>query len=499
MAAARVVVVGIGPAGVDLLLPAARTAIERIPFRFVRTRRHPALLELEREGHAFHSFDDVYDTAPDLAAVYAAIVDALVEAAVAEGEVLYAVPGNPAVAEHTVVLLRNAAHAGAIDLTVIPGLSFAELAWARAGVDPMRGAHVVDGRAIAGRAVALPAGPVLIAQCDTPAVLSDVKLELLDTMSADAPVTVLQRLGLADEQVVSVALADLDRTVVPDHLTAVLVHAPGVGAAHEMTRLLDLAERLRRPGGCPWDAEQTHHSLTRYLLEEAYEVVEAVEALPAGAPGGAEPVPPEAYSALEDELGDLLYQVVFHAVLAEEAGAFTVADVTRGVHDKLVHRHPHVFGDVEADTTADVMRNWEQLKKVEQGTSSIVANIPPALPSLLYAHKLYRKAASIGLEPGAAPDAIRALARAADALPGATPDTVEAQLGELLAAAVVFARAHGIDAESALRGWAARFRDRFEATEHLAIDRGIDLASASTETVETLWDEAARSHESAGG
>jgi tetrapyrrole methylase family protein / MazG family protein len=498
VAAARVVVAGLGPADVDLLLPAARRAIEQIPRRFVRTRRHPALGTLEREGYAFHSFDDVYDTAPDLATVYAAIVDALVEAAVAEGEVLYAVPGNPAVAEHTVLLLRDAARIGAIDLTVIPGLSFAELAWARAGVDPMSGAHVVDGRAIAGRAVALPAGPVLIAQCDTLAVLSDVKLTLLDTMTADAPVTVLQRLGLADEQVASVALADLDRTVVPDHLTAVLVHAPGGGAAYEVTRLLELAEQLRRPGGCPWDAEQTHHSLTRYLLEEAYEVVEAVEALPAGAPGGAEPVPPEAYLALEDELGDLLYQVVFHAVLAEEAGAFTVADVARGIHDKLVYRHPHVFGDVEADTTADVMRNWEQLKKVEQGTSSIVANIPPGLPSLLYAHKLYRKAASVGLEPGAAPDAIRALARAADALPGATPDTVEAQLGELLAAAVVFARAHGIDAESALRGWAVRFRDRFEATERLAIDHGIDLASASTETVEALWEEAAQRHETAG-
>ena len=145
MAAARVVVVGLGPAGVDLLLPAAHTVIDRIPRRFVRTRRHPALVALEAEGYPFHSFDDLYETAPDLAAVYAAIVDALVEAAVAEGEVLYAVPGNPAVAEHPLSCCAKRRARGAIDLTVIPGLSFVELAWAR-GVDPMSGVQVVDGR-----------------------------------------------------------------------------------------------------------------------------------------------------------------------------------------------------------------------------------------------------------------------------------------------------------------------------------------------------------------
>ncbi len=160
-------------------------------------------------------------------------------------------------------------------------------------------------------------------------------------------------------------------------------------------RLLQLAKRLRDPGGCPWDAEQTHHSLTRYILEEAYEVVEAVENLPASG-----------YASLEDELGDLLYQVVFHAIIAEETGEFTMADVARGIHDKLVRRHPHVFGDVIADETDDVLRNWEQIKKEEKGTTSIVAGITPGLPSLLYTHKLFRKAASVGLEPGTLDEAL---------------------------------------------------------------------------------------------
>ena len=273
-----------------------------------------------------------------------------------------------------------------MEVELVAGVSFADLAWVRLGVDPMDGdVRVVDGRAIEAAELA---GRLFVAQCDNQFVLSDVKLALLEHLGPDTPVTVLQRLGLPDEQVTVVALEELDRgAVVPDHLTSVFVDAGAVGAARELVRLLQLAKRLRDPGGCPWDAEQTHLSLTRYLLEESYEVVEAVENL-AGA----------GYAPLEDELGDLLYQVVFHAVIAQEAGEFTMADVARGIHDKLVRRHPHVFGDVVADETSDVMRNWEQIKKEEKGTTSIVAGITPGLPSLLYTHKLFRKAASVGLD-----------------------------------------------------------------------------------------------------
>jgi tetrapyrrole methylase family protein / MazG family protein len=472
--APRVVVVGLGPAGVDLLLPAARAALEQSAARLVRTARHPAVAELAREGIDLTGLDDEYDAATDIDDAYRAIVVRVVDAAVRHGSVAYAVPGNPVVAERTVELLHDAARAGSVTLDVVPGLSFAELAWARLGIDPMRGARVVDGRDLDGD------GPLLIAQCDSLLVLSDVKLALLERLEPATPVTVLQRLGLSDESVRTVPLAELDRVVEPDHLTSLFVDVPGGGAARELARLLALAERLRRPGGCPWDADQTHQSLTRYLLEEAYEVVEAVEGLPAEA----------AYAALEDELGDLLYQVVFHAVLAEEAGAFTMAEVARGIHDKLVRRHPHVFGDVEAGTSSEVMRNWEQIKKDEKGTESIVAGITPGLPSLLYTHKLLRKAASVGLDPGSRADAVVRLAAAVDALERADePGALEAGLGDLLAAAVVLAREGGVDAESVLRGWAARFRDRFVALEQRAADRGLDLATLDPAAVEELWAE----------
>jgi tetrapyrrole methylase family protein/MazG family protein len=476
----KVVVVGLGPAGADLMLPAARAALEAAPVRLARTARHPAVGELARAGLKFESLDELYERGADLEEVYAAIAHRVVDTANDHGAVAYAVPGNPAVAERTVSLLRDVAAAGRIDLEVVPGLSFAELAWARLGVDPLDGVTVVDARDFE------VGGPMLVAQCDSKLVLSDVKLALLEALPPTAPVTVLQRLGLPDEAVRTVPLEDLDRVVDPDHLTSIYVEAPGRAAARELVRLLALAERLRRPGGCPWDAEQSHHSLTRYLLEEAYEVVEAVESLPSAAPEGE--VPPQSYAALEDELGDLLYQVIFHAVLAEEAGAFTMADVARGIHDKLVRRHPHVFGDVAAGTSSEVMRNWEQIKKDEKGSSSIVAGITPGLPSLLYVHKLFRKAASIGLEPGSAADARDRLGDTVARLERADEAAeVEDALGELLAAAVVLARSAGIDAESVLRGWAARFRQRFEAMEALAVERGIDLAAVEPGEVEQLW------------
>jgi tetrapyrrole methylase family protein / MazG family protein len=480
----RVVVVGLGPAGADLLLPLARRVIEDIAVRFARTRQHPAVEELIDEGVAFRSFDDLYEQARDLDEVYTGIVRALLAVARSSREVVYAVPGNPVLAERSVALLHEKAEAGTIELELVPGLSFAELAWSRVGVDPMHGARVADGRTLTTADVGR-GGPLLIAQVDSPAVLSDVKLTLLELLDPDASVTVLDRLGLADERVETVPLAELDRGAAPSHLTSLFVDTTPSGEVFELARLLELARTLRAPGGCPWDAEQTHHSLTRYLLEEAYEVVEAVEALPPRAPEG--PIDAEAYAALEDELGDLLYQAVFHAVLAEEAGAFDMADVARGIHDKLVRRHPHVFGDTDAETSADVMRNWEQIKKEEKGRTSLVDGVGPGLPSLLYAHKLYRKAASIGLDPGDAEVAAARLRAAADAIEDAGPDNVEVAIGEVLAVTVAVARAHGLDAESALRGWSARFREQFVAMEQLAEREDVDLAAASPDEVAVLW------------
>jgi len=438
-----VVVVGLGPAGADLLTTATVEAIAGARHRYLRTSRHPAAAAVPEAT----SFDSLYDAADTFEQVYAGIVDALVEAANEHGAVLYAVPGSPLVAERTVELLLADDR---VHVRLVPALSFLDLAWAALGVDPVAaGVRIVDGRRFAVEAAG-ERGPLLVAQCDTRQVLSDVKLAVED--GADLAVTVLQRLGLPDQSVTTVAWAALDRDVTPDHLTSLYLPAAAPPVAREVARFDELVRTLRER--CPWDREQTHRSLTRHLLEETYEVLEAIEALPV--PGEDDPDAPagEGFEHLEEELGDLLFQVVFHAVLAAEEGHFTLADVARGIHDKLVHRHPHVFAGVEAATPAQVVTNWEQIKRDEKGRTSLMDGLG-SLPSLLYAHKVQRKAASVGLEP-----------------------TVEGEKGPGadLFALVDQARRAGIDPEAALRATAGRFRDRFRAAEALAAERGVDIA-----------------------
>jgi tetrapyrrole methylase family protein/MazG family protein len=489
-----VVVAGLGPGGADLLLPAARSAMlgTAAGRRFVRTLRHPAVDDLIAEGVAFRSCDDLYESADRAGDVYEAIADRLLAAA-EDGDVCFAVPGSPAVGERSVALLRERLGKR---LVLVPGLSFLDLAWLRLAVDPLAGtgARAVDGKALP---AALPAGPLLVSHCHSKLVLSDVKLALLERLPGEAPVTVLARLGLPDEAITTVPLEDLDRVVEPDHLTSVFVDLPPGGPGEAWERLVALIERLRAPGGCPWDAEQTHHTLARHLIEEAYEVIEAIEALPASAPApGPEPVPAGAYEHLEEELGDLACQVVFHSTFAREAGAFTITDVLIGIHDKLVRRHPHVFGDVAVSGADEVVANWEVIKREEKGRASLMDGVSRHLPSLLYAHKLYRKAASAGLTFGTADET---LARAESALRGlatragvggpSAADEAERRLGEALAAIVYLARLAGVDGESALRGWAGQFKERFQRLEALAAELGETVESIPPSDVATLWEQ----------
>ena len=427
-------VVGLGPAGPDLLTAGTLAAIEAASVRFVRTTRHPAAGAVPDAT----SFDALYERAESMAQVYRDIVDELVSAALVEGEVLYAVPGSPAVAEHTVELLLID---GRVDVEVLPALSCLDLAWTRLGVDPVAvGARVVDGHRFAVEAAG-ERGPLLVAQCDRGSVLSDIKLAVEDP--PELPVTVLQRLGLPDEARFDVAWEDLDRSFTPDHLTSLWIPELAAPVASELARFVELVDTLRER--CPWDAEQTHHSLTRHLLEESYEVLDALEHLPADAEAD-----DPAYAHVEEELGDLLFQVVFHARIAAETGAFTLADVARTVHDKLVGRHPHVFGDVEVAGADEVLANWEQIKQAEKGRASAFDGIPKALPALAYAAKVQKKADRLGLEVD---------------VPTLPVELGPDDIGEALLAIDEVARALGIDAEVALRRSVQTRLDRYRTAE----------------------------------
>ncbi|MFP5578147.1 MAG: MazG family protein [Acidimicrobiia bacterium] len=428
----RVVVVGLGPAGPDLTTTGAVARLARLEHWKLRTRRHPAADPYtDRE-----SFDDLYESADTFDEVYAAIVEDLVAGATRHGEVGYAIPGSPFVLERAVALLLGDDR---VEVELVPGMSFLDLAWAHLGVDPVEaGVRLVDGHRFAIDAAGAT-GPLLVAHCHANHVLSDLKLAFEDDEPDRA--VVLQRLGLPDQHVVEVAWADLDRAVEADHLTSVFVPSVVTPVASELVRFSELVRALRER--CPWDREQTHASLTRYVVEETYEVVEAIE--------GYDPETGEGVEDLEEELGDLLFQVVFHATIAAESGAFTLADVARGIHDKLHRRHPHVFGDA-ADDHGSITRTWEEIKREEKGRDSVMDGIPKALPALLHAHKVVSKAERVG---AAVPEP-------------ADPALVdpEGDLGAALLALVVHARREGIDAEAALRSAADRLR--VEAMRHEA-------------------------------
>ena len=246
-------------------------------------------------------------------------------------------------------------------------------------------------------------------------------------------------------------------------------------------RLLDLVRvmaRLRAPDGCPWDREQTHRTLGRHLLEEAYEALEAIDA--------------GDHEALRDELGDVLLQVVFHAQIAADGGSWDVDDVAEAIVAKLVRRHPHVFGDVEVADADEVLVNWERIKADERGgRGGLEDDIPAALPALARAAKVQRRAAGWGFEWRTRDAAMAALREEVDELDRASdPANAEEELGDVLFAAVAVARRLGVDAEGALRSTVRDFARRYERFSAMLDERGLDLSALSHDQVRALFREA---------
>ncbi|MGB2757638.1 MAG: MazG family protein [Acidimicrobiia bacterium] len=474
MSSGRIDIVGLGPAGIDMMLVADRHRWDDADLRFLRTAVHPAAEALLTEGddllggtNTTRTFDAVYDAAETIESVYRHIADAVLDAAPSARRVVYAVPGNPRVAERAVELICEGGKERGIAVVVHPAIGIDDIARARMGrVDSLADGHDPN-------SVNAAHGSVLVTQVDSSFALSDVKLELLDRgLSGDLPIAFLRRLGTPDEWITWVPLVEIDREST-DHLTSLWFEMPVGGVevptttAAAMTRLMGVAERLRGPGGCSWDATQTHHSLRQYVLEEAYEVVDVIDQLPVTAPNDLGGVVPEAYDSLEDELGDLLYQVVFHSVLAAEADAFTIVEVINRIHDKLVRRHPHVFGAAQADDPDAVRVQWEEIKAEERNHASPIDAIPRAFPPLLYASKLLARSKHVGVAEPTADQAFAAIEAARDRLRGSErAEEREQALGQIMGAAVGYARVHDIDVDAAIMKWATRLADDLRSREH---------------------------------
>jgi tetrapyrrole methylase family protein/MazG family protein len=441
-----ITIIGLGPGDASLLTIAARDALAAAPEVWLRTKRHPTIAGLPA-GPGYRSFDDVYEREVSFDTVYEEIVSRVIELARRPEGVVYAVPGHPLFGEATVRTLLLRAGDESLAVRVIAGVSFLDTIAVALQLDPLTdGLLVLDALSLGDhRRVLVPQRPTIIAQVYDRRAASQAKLALLEAYPAQHPVRVVGATGTGKQRVAQTTIAQLDHEDEFDHLATLYVPPLAITEdARSFEGLRAVVAQLRNPdGGCPWDLEQTHQTLKRYLLEEAYETLDALDE---GDP-----------HRLAEEMGDLLMQIVLHAQVAEDEGEFVIEDVFAHIGAKLVRRHPHVFSDVHVEGAQEVLRNWEALKQAERAGESLLDHVPRAMPALAQAQSLQSRAAKAGLGPP--PPSPEALAHAVRDLGASTDAATADRLGELLFGIVALARGQNVDAEEALRLALRRFRD----------------------------------------
>ena len=473
-----ITIVGLGPGPFGCLSLETWDVIRQAPKLLLRTAVHPTVEDLRSRGVNFTSYDTFYDQGEDFDSVYRAIADDVIEQA-RVADVVFAVPGSPMVAEKTVGLIREAAATAELPIVVLPGMSFFELLCNRLGIDPQQGLTLVDALEVETLPKDLATG-LVITQVFSPLVASELKLALMERLPDEAPVIVARHLGLPDESVTTVPLFELDRQAGFDHLTSVYAPPASTGGERfELDPLVKVMSRLRSPDGCPWDIEQSHATLRRYIIEEVYEVLEAID----------EQDP----THLCEELGDLLLQIVFHARMAEEAGDFSMQDVVDTVTEKLIRRHPHVFGDISVQDAAEVIVNWDAIKRREkkQKPKSALDGVPQGLPALLRANKLQMKAAKVGFDwDDIAPvwdKVAEELAELRQAAAVGNPSEIEDELGDVVFAVVNLGRFLGVETEVALNRANNKFSRRFHQVEEMLRQQGRKWQELDLAQMDELW------------
>lgn len=392
---------------------------------FLRTKEHPTVAALPKHLR-IHSFDHVYESQSNFDSIYSAIAGEIIKRG-AQDDVLYAVPGHPMFAEITVQKILSQARAKNISTRVIAGVSFVDAVCAALELDPLaHGMQIADATDVARQHFPHldTDQPALIGQVYSRAIASDCKLTLMVLYPPDHNITRIDGAGTANQKIETIPLAELDR--VDDFGLLTTVYIPPMAHPSSTNALGEVVGRLRAPDGCPWDRAQTHQSLRKDFLEECYEVLETLDE--------------DDMPHLQEELGDLLLHIFLQAQIASESGEFTLSDVVADISEKLIRRHPHVFGDVKVSGTAEIIANWETIKQRENGGRK-KASIPPRLPALMRAQKVAKKAK---ITPN-----IQDIGTAIARLPRTRKR--EQAIGEILFALAAYAASKHIDAETALR------------------------------------------------
>jgi tetrapyrrole methylase family protein/MazG family protein len=471
-----ITIVGLGPGNSDLLTRQAWRLLSQAGEVHLRTSQHPTVAGLPA-GLVVRSFDSVYQESGDFAAVYRSIVDRVMVLGQRPEGVVYGVPGHPLVGEATVTALLKEAPAAGLTVKIVDGLSFIEPVLTALQIEGMTGLQVVDALDVA---LSLhpplnPDAPALLGQLYSRELAGDVKLTLMGEYPEDHRVYLVHGAGTAEEHVESVPLHALDHTRRTAHLTSLYI--PALPQTSGLARFHDTVARLRGPGGCPWDQEQTHQSLAQGLVEETAEVLDALDA--------------DDMPALCEELGDLLLHIVMQTQIATEDGDFTMADVIAGIEAKIRRRHPHVFGKEHVAGVEQVLANWEAIKQRErhnQKEQSVFDSLPASLSALSQAEAHSRRAAQAGVDWWALEGGVEKVREKVEGLSSAVdPDQTMAEMGDLLFAIANWARWLGIDAQTALRRGTHRFRERLLLLDRLARDQARGIENLGAEAVQSLW------------
>ncbi|MFA9559792.1 nucleoside triphosphate pyrophosphohydrolase [Evansella sp. AB-rgal1] len=480
-----ITIVGLGAGDLSQLPLGIYRQLQKETKIFVRTMDHPVLKELENEGQTFISFDEIYEAYDSFEEVYNQICTRLVQE-VQTGPIIYAVPGHPLVAEYTVQLLLERERQGEISTNIIGGQSFLDPMFTSLKIDPIDGFQLLDGSNLKRDTIQIR-NHLIIGQVYDQFSASEVKLTLMELYPDNYEITIVTAAGSSEERLQPVPLYELDRVTTLSNLTAIYV--PPVKDESFMygdfEMLRHVFAELRGPNGCPWDKEQTHESLKKYLLEEAYEVLDAIDE--------------KDDTHLVEELGDVLLQVMLHAQIGEDDGLFTIKDIIYGLNEKMIRRHPHVFGNAEVHDSDKVVAQWEDIKKLEKSGSSeafqsILSGVPISLPSLLKAYKIQKKAAKVGFDWGEeAPMWMKLQEEISEwiqEMKAGKHEAASKELGDVLFSFVNLARFHGIDPEEALRQTNQKFTRRFQYIEKTLFERGEKLEDQTLEILDSLWEQA---------
>jgi tetrapyrrole methylase family protein/MazG family protein len=480
----KITVIGLGAGSLEGLPLGIYRAIAQTKHLFLRTEKHPVVAELVAEGITYESFDAVYEAHDQFPEVYEEISERLLRLVEEKGEIVYAVPGHPLVAERTVQLLLQKAPGRQVEIEIKGGQSFLDPIFAALKVDPVDGFVLLDATDLHEHQLQ-PQLHHLICQVYDSFVASDVKLTLMEVYPDDFPVTVVTAAGIAgEEKITTVPLYELDRIDDYNNVTTVYVPPTEEDRAlnRQFWRLREIVAILRSPNGCPWDREQTHQSIRKNLIEETYEVLETID--------------DDDPEAMCEEMGDLLLQIMLHSQMAEEDGYFTVQDVIAGLNEKLIRRHPHVFGTSEAEDAEEALQNWQAIKEKEKKgkgkeRESLLDGVPRDLPALYKAYKYQKKAAEVGFDWDKLSDVLDKVKEELEELREAeTPEHRREELGDLLFVIVNVARFIKVDPEEALALTNKKFYSRFSYIEQKVQEMGKTFADITLEEMENWWQEA---------